>query len=73
MKKYSDIGNLTEFAKKVEKLFSDEFCKGEKPAIAIAFSLPHAYENVHYVTNVSRQDAINLFEATAEIMISRTN
>ena len=69
----TNIGDLTKFAKKVEKLFADEFCKGKKPGIAIAFTLPSEYKYVYWVTNVSKEDGINLFKETAAKMISQTN
>lgn len=72
---FSSVGDLTEFARKVEQLLIDEFCKGstDKPGIAIAFTLPPDYSISHYVTNLTRADGIKLFMATAEKMISQTN
>ena len=66
-------GDLTAFAKEIERLFSDRFCKGEKPSIAIAFTLPPDYKHCRFITNVSRQNGITLFQATAEKMIADMN
>jgi hypothetical protein len=41
--------------------------------LAIAFTLAPEYDEVHWVTNVSRRDGIELFRATAAKMIAETN
>lgn len=62
----SEVGDLTKFVKVVEALFEQQF--GERPGLAIAFTLPGRSTDVHWVTNVSREDGIKLFEATAQKM-----
>lgn len=64
------LRNLTEFAMEVEELFINKF--GAKPSLAIAFALP-PYMTVHWVTNVSRADGIDLFRKTAAKMAAQTN
>lgn len=71
METLSDLGDLTTFAKEVQKLFEKRF--GGKPALAIAFTLPPDYQNCHWVTNVSRDDGILLFRHTATAMQAQTN
>ena len=66
--------DLTAFAKKVETLFEEEFGSEEgKPALAICFTLAPDYDECHWVTNVAREDGINLFLQTATKMTARTN
>ncbi len=69
----SAISDLRVFTKKIEKLFADEFCAGEKPSMVIAFTVPPEYNFVHYMSNVTRSDGIKLLQATAERMIAQTN
>ena len=61
------VGDFTQLAKDIEKVFEDRF-KG-RPAMALAFTLPPDYDEVHWVTNVSRVDGINLFKET----VARSN
>ena len=58
--------DLTGLAKEVEAVFEKHF-KG-RTAIAIAFTLPSDRSEVHWVTNVSRNDGIKLFQDTAKRM-----
>lgn len=69
--KHSNVGDLTGLAKDLEAVFVRHF--GEKPAMAIAFTLPPTYDEAHWVTNVRREDGIRLFASTAEKMLSKTN
>lgn len=70
-KKTSAIGDLTEFAKRIESEFEKYF--GKKAALAIAFSLSPDFLEIHWVTNLRRNDGIKLFEQTAGKMRSRLN
>ena len=67
----SRVGDLTNFAKKVERLFQKEF--GRKAALAIAFTLEPDFDDCHWVTNVSREDGVALFSETAKKMLVQTN
>lgn len=68
--KESNVDDLTPLAKDIERVFLNHFgwMRGGKPAIAIAFTLPPNYTDVHWVTNVSRVDGIELFQETANKM-----
>lgn len=69
--KISAVGDLTPLAKELEAVFSRHF--GGRPAMAFAFALPPAYDDAHWVTNLSRQDGIILFEETAKKMKAQLN
>lgn len=69
----SNIGDLTPLAKKLEQVITDHFKLEEKPAMAIAFTLPQDYAECHWVTNISRGDGITLLKNTAEKMQAQTN
>ena len=62
----SNVGDLRPLAKELEEVFKKRF-RG-KPAMAIAFTLPPDYEEVHWITNLSREDGITLFTETAQKM-----
>jgi len=64
----SKAGDLTQMAKDIVSVMELYF--GEKPAVAIAFSLS-TDEDVHWVTNVSRQDGLMLFNRTAKKMMGQ--
>lgn len=66
---YSNVGDLMDLAKELEQVFMRRF-RG-RPAMAIAFTLPPDYDEVHWVTNISRQDGIKLFEKTALKMVAQ--
>ena len=70
-KQHSDAGDLTHLANDIEDVFEEHF--GERAAIAVAFSLEHDLQQVHWVTNVSRTRGITLFTKTAAKMLSETN
>lgn len=59
----SNAGDLTDLAKELEAVFMRRF-KG-KPAMAIAFTLPPDYKEIHWITNVSREDGITILAETA--------
>ena len=69
--KTSNAGDLTPFCKEVEALVKRHF--GKRAALAIAFTLSPDYDEVHWVTNVSRGDGIRLFAATAARMKAERN
>ena len=73
MKNESKVGDLTSLATSLEATLRNYFGTEERPTLAIAFSLPPDYEDVHWVTNVSRDNGIQLFEQTAKKMIAQTN
>jgi hypothetical protein len=62
------VPDLTEMARQIETVICDFLNLDEKPAFAIAFTLPPEYNVAHWVTNVNRESGINLFEETAEKM-----
>ncbi len=52
MSKISNVGDLTQMAKEIEAVFNKHFNLTEEPAsIAIAFSLPNDYSDVHWKSN----------------------
>jgi len=71
MSKTSDKGDLTELAKDIEQVFRDHGF--EEPAFAVSFNLPEDRRNVHWVTNMRRNDGIRLLAATAQKMQSEVN
>ncbi len=74
MQSYQDnskMGDLTDLAKELEAVFEKHF--NGRPAMAIAFTLPPDYDEVHWVTNVSRDNGIFLFRETARKMIGEIN
>lgn len=66
VKRKSNKGDLTQLARDLEAVFL-AYGLG-KPALAIAFTLPPDYKETHWVTNVSREDGIELFQETANKM-----
>jgi len=56
----------------LEAVLSKRF-PGERPAFAIAFTLPPEYDVCHWATNVSREDGVKLFADTAKKMIIEMN
>jgi hypothetical protein len=67
----SKIGDLTALTQRVVDMFEEEF--GSTPALAIAFTLAEDRKLVHWCTNVSRDDGIELLRNTAAKMIAQTN
>jgi len=67
----SKVGDLTDLANELYKVFENHGFSA--PAMAIAFTLPPDYEICHWVTNVSREDGIEIFRNTATKMVSQTN
>ncbi len=65
--------DLTQLSKEIEALVMKHFDLKDRPALAIAFTLPPEYLEVRWVTNVSRRDGIELLEGTAEKMRSQLN
>lgn len=70
-KQISAVGDLTQLAKDIEEVFKKHF--GGRPGLAIAFTLPPAYKNCHWVTNLSRTKGIDLLEDTAKKMQAQQN
>lgn len=62
-KQTSNVGDLSDLAKELEAVFERRF--NGRPAMAIAFTLPPDYKDVHWVTNVSREDGITILTETA--------
>jgi len=69
----SNTGDLTLLSKKLEQVITEHFKLKERPAMAIAFTLPQDYAECHWVTNVPRGDGITLFKNTAEKMQAQIN
>ena len=67
----SRVGDLTDLAEEIIEVFRKRF--GGDPSVAIAFQLGDDSDAVHWVTNVSREDGIQLFQFTAQSMINQTN
>ena len=59
-------------AKEIQRIVSEFFDLVDKPGMAVAFTLPPDYQDVHWITNVSREDGIKLFEETAAKMRANT-
>jgi len=62
---------MSGLAKDLEQVFEKYF--GETPAMAIAFTLEVDHREVHWVTNVAREDGIRIFKDTAEKMQAQLN
>jgi hypothetical protein len=73
MQNESKAGDLTTLAKTLEAVIENHFRLKERPSMAIAFSLPPDFQDVHWVTNIARADGIKLFQETAKKMIAQTN
>jgi hypothetical protein len=71
MSKLSDKGDLTGLAEDIEAVFEKHGFSD--PALGVAFTLPENRRHVHWVTNVSREQGIQLFGATAEQMQAERN
>lgn len=71
MSKYSDKGDLTGLAKDIEAVFEEHGFSD--PALSIAFTLPDDRRKAHWVTNVPREQGIELFTATAKQMQAEGN
>lgn len=68
---YSDKGDLTKLAEDIEEVFEEHGF--EDPAMGIAFTLPENRRKAHWVTNVPRQQGIQLFANTAQRMQAKAN
>lgn len=67
-----DRKKTSEVMKKVEQLFEEEF--GPDSGIAVCYTLrEEGWEEVHWITNLKRQDGVKLFSKTATKMIAQTN
>ena len=73
MNNTSNAGDLTQLAEDLEAVFQKHFPDEEKPAMAIAFTLPPDYKECHWVTNTDRASGIRLFASTAQKMQAQTN
>ena len=63
---------LRPLAKEIEAVIM-KHTGGEKPGMAVAITLPPDYEEVHWITNLSRADGINLLASTARKMTAQAN
>lgn len=67
-KEISNIGDLTKLAE-ILAFAIEEFTGTKQPAMAIAFSLKESdYKEVHWITNISRSEGIELFREVANKM-----
>jgi hypothetical protein len=64
--------DLTQLAKDIEGIVLSFFKLDERPGIAIALTLPPVFEDVHWITNLTREDGIRLLESTAFKMKAKT-
>jgi hypothetical protein len=71
MSNESNVGDLTDLAVEIVNVIKAKF--GGNPAIGVCFTLEDDRKEVHWVTNVSRVDGVNLFQNTAKKMIAQTN
>lgn len=71
MPELSDKGDLTDLAMDLEAVFEEHGF--DKPALAVAFTLPENRRRVHWVTNVKRMDGIKILVATARKMQAQVN
>lgn len=69
----SKAGDLSQLAKDIESLLMQMFGESERPSVALAFTLPRDYSEVHFVTNLSRPLGIQVFEGAAEKMKAQAN
>lgn len=65
--------DLTDLAKDIEAIVTEHLELDEKPGVALCVTLPPDYDDVHWITNVRRQDGINLFHSTADKMQRQMN
>jgi hypothetical protein len=71
MSKLSDKGDLTGLAEDLEAVFEEH--RFSDVALGVAFTLPENRRKAHWVTNVSREQVIQLFAGTAQKMQSEVN
>ena len=71
MSKRSDKGDLTGLAEDIEAVFEKHGFS--EPALGVAFTLPENRRKAHWVTNVPREQGVQLFGATAEQMQAERN
>jgi hypothetical protein len=71
MSEFSDEGDLTGLAEDIEAAFEKHGFSN--PAFGVAFTLPDDRRKVHWVTNVPREDGIQIFAATAQKMQAEVN
>lgn len=72
MTKISDIGDLTPLCVDIKKVIKKHFT-AKDPVVAVCFMLNPKDGNVHWVTNVSRLDGINLFKEASIKMFGGIN
>ena len=72
-KQISNVGDLSQLVKEVEALIQERFGEDQRPAVALAFTLPRDYAEVHFVTNIPRHMGIQVFEGAAEKMKAQSN
>jgi hypothetical protein len=71
MSKLSDKGDLTGLAEDIEAVFEKHGLSD--PAFGVAFTLPDNRRKAHWVTNVPREQGIQLFGRTAQKMQAEVN
>lgn len=70
---HSRKGDLTNLAKDIEKAIQKHLPRKERPAFAIAFTLPEDYSEAHYVTNTSEENAALILDFTCQKIRSKLN
>jgi len=68
------VGDLSAMAKEIEKVMKKHLKTKERPGICLAFTCEHTnYEEVHFVLNVSRPEAVGIFRKTADKLVMKSN
>jgi hypothetical protein len=68
------VGDLSEMAKEIEKVMQKHLKLKERPAICLAFTCEKTgWNEVHYVLNISRPEAVGILRQTAEKLTWKSN
>ena len=68
------VGDLSAMAREIEAVMKKHLKTKEKPGICLAFTCEHTnYEEVHFVLNVTRPEAVSIFRQTADKLAMKSN
>lgn len=66
-------GKMKKSIKDIENVLMKNFGMTEKPGVVIVVTLPPDYDVGHWISNLSRNNGIELLQGTIERMIGETN
>ncbi len=68
------VGDLSAMAKEIEEVMKKHLKLSERPAICLAFTCElTGFEEVHWVLNITRPEAVGIFRAVADKLVMKSN